>query len=154
MTKLGREIANVPLRAPFQRSFSQRIAAHCANARRHRYAVNLRHLLYNWRARALDNIPHFPLSCFMNRPKSGPKSVPTSAPVTSKLFRKLGLDSTRLMSAVTLEKIPIGVLAGASTPNQEDASNPANPASSKVGTSGSEFSRLGLATANARTVPA
>jgi hypothetical protein len=58
------------------------------------------------------------------------------------------------MSAVTLDKISVGVFAGANTPNQEDASKPTNPASSNVGTSGSELNRLGLATAKARTVPA
>src|SRR6266568_2982303 len=56
--------------------------------------------------------PHFSFSCFMNSPKSGPNTVPTSAPVTSKLFRMLGLDRARSMSAVTLDKISVGVFNG------------------------------------------
>lgn len=82
-------------------------------------AGDLRRLLYDCRARALVTSPHFSFSCFMNNPKSGPHRVPTSAPVTLKLFRTLGLYRTRSMSAVTLDKISVGVLAGANTPNQE-----------------------------------
>lgn len=80
---------------------------------------DLRRLLYDCRARALVTSSHFSFSWFMNNPESGPHRVPTSAPVTLKLFRTLGLYRTRSMSAVTLDKISVGVFAGANTPNQE-----------------------------------
>src|SRR3546814_19914698 len=59
----------------------------------------------------------------------------------------------RLTLSRSLATISGGVPLGANKPNQEPARNPLKPASSMVGTSGSERERWGLLTANGFNLP-
>ena len=58
--------------------------------------------------------------------------------------------ATTLLNRATMAG---GVAAGANSPFQEPISNPGNPASAVVGTSGSAIARRGLATASAFSRP-
>ena len=66
----------------------------------------------------------------------------------------LAATQRRTVRVLAAGQVLTGVAFGASIPNQGAMTNPGNPASSMVGTSGSEASRFELVTASARSAPA
>src|SRR6185503_3094503 len=98
--------------------------------------------------------PHFAVSLRMKSRKASGVPPATSPPLATMDSRCSGIARTALMSRLSRSTMARGVPAGTMTPCQLVDSNPGNPASARVGTSGRSAMRVVEVTASARTLPA
>ena len=85
---------------------------------------------------------HFVVSSARNFPNAAPETVPGSAPSSSKRFCTSGIFRMASTSPSSFARTGAGVFAGATSPNQAEASKPGTPDSATVGTSGRALARL------------
>src|SRR5262245_19708342 len=97
-------------------------------------------------------LAHFSVSSAISLPNSAGESGRVVAPSSGRRASILGSLRLAVISLFRRSMMPIGVLRGAPTPNQEKNSKPGT-VSLTLGTSGSASNRFGLVTARARSFP-